>query len=84
MTMYKLGPPYPWMKGDTFLLEGSLLSLSDDPIQPGDTYIAGRNTGPHLLTCRSVGNGCFHPVECAYSFDDGECRKVLAIEGVLC
>lgn len=77
--MYKLGPPYPWMKGNTFDFEGVKLKLSDDLIQPGDTFIAGRNTGPHLLTCLAVGNTCIHPVETAYSFDIAECRKVVGI-----
>lgn len=75
------GRAYPWMKGTTIMFEGACLSLSDDPIQPGDLYIAGRNTGPHLLTCRELGNGCIHPVERFYAFDLDECRKVVAIDG---
>lgn len=51
-----------------------------DPIQPGDTYVAGRNTGPHLLTCQSIGDGFIVPVEAAYCFDLHECRKVLAAD----
>ncbi len=54
------------------------LEVSDDPIQPGDLYLAERNTGPKLLTCRSVNTrGWIVPVENAYCFDTWECAKVI-------
>lgn len=77
---YKLGPPYPWMTGSSFEFEGTTLLLSDEPIRVGDTYIAGRNTGPHLLTCRSVHETFICSVENAYAFDTCECRKIVGIE----
>lgn len=55
---------------------------SSDPIQPGDIYLAERNTGPHLLTCLKVVNNEFGkpsyivPVEIAYCYDAWECIKV--------
>ena len=69
----------PWMQGETFTFEGATILLSDAPIQPGDLYIAGRNTGPHILTCLAVGDGYIHAVEAAYSFDSCECRKIVGI-----
>lgn len=71
----------PWMKGETFQFEGLLLTMSDEEIKAGDTYVAGRNTGPHLLTAREIGAGCIHSREFMYSFDIYECRKVVAIDG---
>lgn len=62
------------------------LRLVDDPIQPGDLYLAGRNTGVHLLTCKSVEMTAYgtadwiNSVEIAYAYDAGECRKVVALE----
>jgi len=71
----------PWMKGDVFLFEGLSLTMSDEEIKSGDTYVAGRNTGPHLLTARKVVSGCIFPCEAEYAFDIYECRKVVAIDG---
>ncbi len=52
--------------------------VSDDPIQPGDTYLAERNTGPHLLTCEKVDpRHWIQAVEMAYSYDTWECIKVI-------
>lgn len=56
---------------------------SADPIQPGDTYLAERNTGPHLLTCKKaiytdLGDPDFIvPSEIAYCFDTRECVKIV-------
>lgn len=50
---------------------------SPDPIQPGDTYLAERNTGPHLLTCHKVKNNYIVPVEMAYCYDVWECIKIV-------
>ena len=54
-------------------------------LQPGDSYVAQRNTGPHLLTVAFVKEtlgdqdqwaGAVYPVESAYPFDLHECVKV--------
>lgn len=49
-----------------------------DDIQAGDTYLAERNTGVRLLTCRSVPMhlDCIFPVENAYAYDTKECVKI--------
>lgn len=47
------------------------------PIRPGDMYLAKRNTGIHLLTCKSVGEGFVVPVENAYSYDFNECVLII-------
>ena len=52
-------------------------TISLDPIQPGDTYLAERNTGPHLLTCLRVVDGYVVPVESAYCYDLYECIKIV-------
>jgi hypothetical protein len=54
--------------------------LYTEELEPGDLYLAARNTGPHLLTVREVDkvNGIVHPKEFpAYSFNLGECVKVV-------
>lgn len=52
--------------------------LSPKPIEVGDTYLAARNTGPHLLTAKvvDVKNGWVHSEENAYSFNIGECIPI--------
>lgn len=55
-----------------------------EDIQPGDLYIAERNTGPKLLTChRNVGHGSGNlgsyyivPTTINYSYDWDECVMV--------
>lgn len=46
--------------------------------QPGESYIAGRNTEPQLLTCEKVNDrGWIQPKELpAYSYDWHECVRV--------
>jgi len=58
---------------------------SNDPIQPDDTYLAERNTGPKLLTCREVVYNNFNEPsyiipkeEFEYPYDAWECVKVEA------
>ena len=53
-------------------------TVDDSPLQPGDSYIAERNTGPQLLTCKSVNRdkGWVVPQEQAYPFDIHECIKI--------
>ncbi len=57
---------------------GVLVKMAEGKIQPGDLYVAERNTGPHLLTCRyvNVEDGWVAAVENAYPFDTNECVKV--------
>jgi hypothetical protein len=54
------------------------LTPSEDPIQPGDLYLAERNTGPQLLTCKYVHpRNWIVPIENAYSYDTWECVKIV-------
>lgn len=46
------------------------------PIAIGDSYLAERNTGPKLLTCRQIKDGYVVSVEIAYYFDLYECVKI--------
>lgn len=51
--------------------------VEDGIPQQGEIYIAGRTTGPHLLTCAKVDErGWIMAKEDAYSFDWNECVKV--------
>jgi len=47
-------------------------------IEPGDTYIAERNSGLKLLTCRDRNDegGWINPVEIAYPYDTHECIRI--------
>ena len=49
-----------------------------DSIETGDTYIAERNQGMRLLTCKKndVEMRCIFPVEMAYAYDTVECFKI--------
>lgn len=47
-----------------------------EEIKPGDKYMAERNTGPYILTCRQVQDGYIVPVETAYCYDLYECIKI--------
>lgn len=62
--------------GEVFNLEGINLIMDEGEINPGDLYIAERNTGPHLLTCMAIGKNCIHPTTLNYAFDTWECVKV--------
>jgi len=64
-------------------------NFKNDPLLPGQLYIAKRNTGWKLLTCKSVTMmkspmetepDFIVPQEMAYCFDSWECFKVLGIE----
>jgi hypothetical protein len=48
-----------------------------EPVLPGDLYIAMRNTGPHLLTCKFLGDACVFPKEVAYPYDFNEVVKIV-------
>lgn len=62
----------------TMTVEGVPFKLVPGDIETGDTYIAQRNTGLKLLTCRDNNRegGWINPVENAYSYDTGECIKI--------
>lgn len=64
--------------GETIDFEGILLKMDEGEIEPGDLYVAERNTGPHLLTARVVDtqSGCIVPTDHAYPFNLHECVKV--------
>jgi len=60
-------------------------------LEPGDTYVAERNSGPKLLTVKEVHTHNTHPgarhtnwvvpvEQYAYSFDPGECAGVEIVE----
>ena len=70
---------YPWSK-ERLIVEAEKLGFTvhDELPQPGDSYLAGRNTGPHLLTCNKLDLevGCVFPMENAYPFDLHEVIKV--------
>lgn len=50
--------------------------LWGEPIRPGDTYLAIRNTGVKLLTCDWLGEACVFAKENAYAFNWNECVKI--------
>lgn len=73
--------------GGTVDIEGLKFKMIDGELQPGDLYIAERNTGPHLLTVRKVvheettGQAMHvNPTTMDYPFDIEECVKVELIE----
>lgn len=57
---------------------GLLVKMVEGDLEPGDLYVAERNTGPHLLTCREINEelGCVFATILAYPFDTNECVKV--------
>lgn len=58
------------------------VEIVNEPIQPGDLYLAGRNTGIKLLTCKAVEphpRDWIVPTTMDYSFDTRECMKVCEI-----
>lgn len=68
------------------LFEGCIVRFkpaSGEEINPGDLYLAERNTGVKLLTCQrhNLDAGCVFPVENAYVYDTCECRLVTHIDG---
>ena len=52
------------------------VELDNEEIKPGDLYLAERNTGPQLLTCREVKDNYIIPVEMAYCYDVWECMRI--------
>lgn len=63
---------------ETGMVEGVPFRLLDGEIEEGDSYLAERNTGLHLLTCRK--NDKFkqwiEPVQHAYIYDTPECIRI--------
>jgi len=59
-------------------IEGVKFRFVGGEIEPGDTYIAERNAGLKLLTCReNVHEKSFIiPMETAYAYDTWECFKI--------
>jgi hypothetical protein len=65
--------------GNAVSIDGLLVkACPGQDIAPGDVYIAERNTGPHLLTAKSVDRrlGCIFPRELAYPYNLDECVRV--------
>jgi hypothetical protein len=73
--------------GETVAFEGAKVRLlpgkeTGDLLEPGDFYLAERNSGPQLLTVKRVREtdaewaGWVIPVELAYFFDFVECVGV--------
>lgn len=53
------------------------VEICDDPVKPGDLYLAGRNVGVKLLTAKTIHpNGWVVSKENAYPYDIGECVKI--------
>lgn len=64
-------------KAQAFCQENGLIPVWAEPILPGDCYIACRNTGFKLLTCRRLGEACVFAKDAAYAYDFNECVKVV-------
>lgn len=68
--------------GEIISLDGLNLKMAEGEIGPGDLYIAERNTGPYLLTCKKIvqsdleGWVLVFPTTNDYPYDIGECVKV--------
>lgn len=58
--------------------EGVSFTVLDKELEPGDSYLAQRNTGVKLLTVKkNVKDLAFIvPVEMSYSYDTGECIPI--------
>jgi len=70
-------------KQDYFdLAEKIGVEIVDEPIQPGDLYLAGRNVGVSLYTCESVNpkNWIVSTDPSGYSYDTWDCKKVREIK----
>lgn len=64
--------------GEKVDLGGIWFEMDNGNINPGDFYIAERNTGPKLLECSEVNQEgfCIFPTSIDYAFDIDECVKV--------
>ena len=70
----------------TVELEVSDKTAAMEPLEPGDLYVAKRNTGFHLMHCKLMSSdGSCVVAEMTprgrqpYTYDSHECRKVLSI-----
>lgn len=77
-------PFYKWNR-ETLIqygVENGLIIDDEAEIKPGDLYLAGRNTEPHILTCKNVDpRGWIIPQEkYQYSFDLHECVKITGMK----
>lgn len=71
------------------MFEGVPIRPLNRELDVGDTYLAARNTGPHLLTAKkivtepnSLAGGFVIPEENAYAFDVAECVPIeILLEG---
>ncbi len=65
--------------GDSMTIDGVKVTRIDGDFQPGDLYVAQRNTGPHLLTVNYIDpSGWIAPVEWnQYCYDLHECVRVI-------
>ena len=74
----------PWQTYRDMLLESAAelgFEISEDPIQAGDTYLAQRNMGPKLLTCKKVDteNGwVVSTEELEYPYNISNCVKIIS------
>lgn len=66
--------------GETVEVEGIPVQMVDGDVELGDTYVAERNTGPHLLTAKVINkkDRWIVPEEPAYFYDIPECVRVEA------
>lgn len=65
-------------KSNVFNFEGILFLKDDTKLEPGDLYVAERNSGPKLLTVKKIDhkNMLVIPTNCEYPFNFDECVKV--------
>lgn len=72
------------IEGCTIEADHQPITATSDQLQPGDLYIARRNTGWHLLTCHNddTDNNWVVPQEPAYVYDRHECRRVRSIDNL--
>jgi hypothetical protein len=72
---------------DERIFEGLRFEIKET-LEPGDVYLAARNTGPHLLTVEKivydVGAPFVIPVENAYAFDLAECVAIKFLSCAMC
>jgi len=52
------------------------VEIEDETPEPGEFYIAGRNTEPKLLIAKWIESGCVFPVGDEYPFNTGECFRL--------
>lgn len=76
-------PIWRWsekLKNDNEIIEFAdkwgLFLKWNEPIRPGNLYLAKRNTGVKFLTCQCLGNGYVMSEENEYSYDFNECVLV--------